>query len=653
MNIIKKTYGLFPSLLIAASFAAAYFCFLTSCQDEYSNEGCTIGVVSGRSTPDGRPILWKLRDNGEMPNNDIVFDSSCTYNFIAVVNNGDSAVWMGVNEKGLAIVNSTAYDLPGTTTGFSNGSLMYHALGYCKSVEEFESILIKTNQTGRKTRANFGLIDATGAAVIYETSGNNFWKYDANNNSQSAKGYVVRTNFSFAGGSTSGLDRYNRTVSLVESLLQQNELSHQSIIKNHFRDFSNERSEKVLLPYKYRWFGTKPFGYINSNYSVCRNITLSASVFHGVLPSEEAITTTMWTALGNPSSTVTLPYWAAGVTPSLTHDVSISPLYKSAEIIKSFFYDDPMNRNYFDSYKLVDEYGRGIISTISNFEYSLLTEVENKLNELRSKKSNITRLLQIEHDLCEKGFDVIETIRKDIEQLIRLDVYNSKPWREINNVTFSDESVIQLISSGRNGKIDEPILNESDINFAKPGGDDYLIGENHFVGENSIEQGKFYIRLMLWGDDNSYPVPGEKIFLRIFNSNKLNHAEYYGNSQLFSIHKVSKQFFNPEIIEVRELKSTSQYATNLEKISEFGLSNNYPNPFNPVTNFSYSLPEDAAVKLIIYNSLGEQIATLVDEFKNSGEYYVQFDAHSFASGIYYYKLTANNFVSIKKMLMVK
>ncbi len=653
MKTNKKTYGLLQALLILTSFAAAYFYFLPSYNEEYSNEGCTIGVVSGRSTPDGRPLLWKLRDNGEMPNNDIVFDSSCTYNFIAVVNNGDSAVWMGVNEKGLAIVNSTAYDLPGTTTGFSNGSLMYYALGYCKSVEEFENILLKTNQSGRKTRANFGLIDASGAAVIFETSGNNFWKYDANDNSQSAKGYVVRTNFSFAGGSTAGLDRYKRTVSLVESLLKQNELSHQLIIKNHFRDFSDERSEEVLLPYKSRWFGIKPFGYINSNYSVCRNITLSASVFHGVLPSEEPITTTMWTALGNPASTVTLPYWAVGKTPSLTHDVSISPLYKSAEIIKSFLYDDQSNTNYFDSYKLVDEYGKGIVRTISEFETRTLAEVENDLNELRLQKSTTTSLLKIENEICKKGFDVIETIRNDLKQLIALDVYNSKPWREIHNITFDDESVIQLISSGRNGKIDEPILNESDINFAKPGGDDYLIGENHFVGENSNETGKFYFRLMLWGDDNSLPVPGEKIFLRIFNNNKIDHAKFYGNSQLFSIQKIKKLNFNPEISEVKEIKSATQNIIAQQKISEFGLSNNYPNPFNPVTNFSYSLPEDANVKLIIYNSLGEQVATLVDEFKNSGEYNVQFDAHSFASGIYYYKLTANNFTSIKKMLMVK
>jgi hypothetical protein len=361
----------------------------------------------------------------------------------------------------------------------------------------------------------------------------------------------------------------------------------------------------------------------------------------------------MWTALGNPATTVTLPYWAVGETPSMTHDQLISPLYKTAEIIKSYLYDDRLNRSYFDSYKLSDDFGNGISNTISEFENSLLIEVQTKLNELRSQKSNTNRLIEFENEICKKGFDVIESIRKDLGKLISLDVYNSKPWYEINNVTFDDESVIQLISSGRNGKIDQPILNESEINYGKPGGDDYLIGEEHFIGENSNERGKFYFRLMFWENNNSLTIPGEKIFLRIFNNSKLKHAEYYGNSQLFSIQKMSKLFFNPEIIEVNELNSTTQNLITQENISDFRLSDNYPNPFNPVTSFNYSLPEDANVNLVIYNSLGEKVVTLVDEFKNSGEYNVRFDAHNYASGIYYYKLTANNFVSIKKMLMVK
>ena len=97
------------SLPILLSIFFGYVLFLES--NSYENllpEECTIGVVSANSTSDGRPLLWKIRDNSELPNNEVVFDTTCRYKFIAVVNNGDTSVWMGVNAKGLAIVNSTA-----------------------------------------------------------------------------------------------------------------------------------------------------------------------------------------------------------------------------------------------------------------------------------------------------------------------------------------------------------------------------------------------------------------------------------------------------------------------------------------------------------------------------------------------------------------
>jgi hypothetical protein len=87
--------------------------------------------------------------------------------------------------------------------------------------------------------------------------------------------------------------------------------------------------------------------------------------------------------------------------------------------------------------------------------------------------------------------------------------------------------------------------------------------------------------------------------------------------------------------------------------SEFALYQNYPNPFNPVTNIKLALPKAAKINLIVYNLLGEKIATLLDEDKEAGFYDVQFDASSFSSGIYIYKLTADEFIKTKKMTVMK
>ncbi len=79
----------------------------------------------------------------------------------------------------------------------------------------------------------------------------------------------------------------------------------------------------------------------------------------------------------------------------------------------------------------------------------------------------------------------------------------------------------------------------------------------------------------------------------------------------------------------------------------------YPNPFNPSTRINYQLPKDGMVSLKIYNELGQEVKTLVDGFKNTGTYNIEFNASNLSSGIYFYKLQAGDFVSIKKMLLIK
>jgi hypothetical protein len=85
----------------------------------------------------------------------------------------------------------------------------------------------------------------------------------------------------------------------------------------------------------------------------------------------------------------------------------------------------------------------------------------------------------------------------------------------------------------------------------------------------------------------------------------------------------------------------------------FGLSNNYPNPFNPSTVISYQLAVNSKVVLKVYDLLGREVATLVDEQEQPGEYSVTFDARGLASGMYYYRIQAGTFVETKKMLLLK
>jgi len=86
---------------------------------------------------------------------------------------------------------------------------------------------------------------------------------------------------------------------------------------------------------------------------------------------------------------------------------------------------------------------------------------------------------------------------------------------------------------------------------------------------------------------------------------------------------------------------------------DYDLSNAFPNPFNPITTITYQLPKEGLVTLKIYDILGNEVRTLVNEQKEMGKYTVQFDASSLASGMYIYRLRANDYTSTKKMLLLK
>jgi hypothetical protein len=86
---------------------------------------------------------------------------------------------------------------------------------------------------------------------------------------------------------------------------------------------------------------------------------------------------------------------------------------------------------------------------------------------------------------------------------------------------------------------------------------------------------------------------------------------------------------------------------------KFSLEQNYPNPFNPLTNIEYQIANTGLVKLVVYNSLGEEVATLVNEYKSAGSYEVKLDASNLPSGVYIYRLTSGSYSAVKKLVLLK
>ena len=99
------------------------------------------------------------------------------------------------------------------------------------------------------------------------------------------------------------------------------------------------------------------------------------------------------------------------------------------------------------------------------------------------------------------------------------------------------------------------------------------------------------------------------------------------------------------ITEIKENKSFSP--------SSYKLNQNFPNPFNPSTIISFSIPVQEKVSLKVYNILGMEVSTLLNEVRTSGNYSIRFDAKNFPSGIYFYELKTGNFRDVKKMTILK
>lgn len=86
---------------------------------------------------------------------------------------------------------------------------------------------------------------------------------------------------------------------------------------------------------------------------------------------------------------------------------------------------------------------------------------------------------------------------------------------------------------------------------------------------------------------------------------------------------------------------------------EYSLAQNYPNPFNSSTTISFALPKKELVTLKIYDLLGREVATLVNDFKEAGDYQVNFMANGLASAVYFYRIQAESFVEVRKMLFIR
>jgi hypothetical protein len=209
-----------------------------------------------------------------------------------------------------------------------------------------------------------------------------------------------------------------------------------------------------------------------------------------------------------------------------------------------------------------------------------------------------------------------------------------------------------------------------------------IVIENH----SSIETNYFYNNCVFNGNENSNVVSlrGTKINISDFNSQESTSDVASNNIQKNPLLEISdsldyylnenspcidagidvgllldfygNKIFNgnaPDIGIYECFETTNILSTNLSIVKSFLLEQNYPNPFNPTTTIEYQIPKDGFVNLVVYNSLGQVVATLVNEYHTIGKYSIKFNASNLTSGVYFYKIVSGDFSKINKMLLLR
>lgn len=272
----------FISLLLAALLSLAE-----------SAEACTSMLVSGAYSRSGRPMMWKHRDTGAEDNfieRKAATDS--TIGFVALYNGGDSLLreaWMGVNDRGFAIMNTASYNLAPDTTDYKDreGIVMSLALGRCASVADFERLLTELPRP-MGVQANFGVMDTGGALAYFETYDHGYRRYDV------ADTLMVRTNFSVSGNDTDGMGyiRYHNVGDILSREISARDLTPESFTEKASRSFRHSLIGKDFEQEDTRWVIDRDF--------IPRRISSASIVIEGVNPGEQPGDITMWTVIGYP-----------------------------------------------------------------------------------------------------------------------------------------------------------------------------------------------------------------------------------------------------------------------------------------------------------------------------------------------------------------
>ncbi len=365
-----------------------FFFAIIICLISNTGEPCTTAIISGKITPDGRPLLWKNRDTDNL-NNKLMYFREGNLDYIGIVNSNDSngnEIWIGMNNAGFAIMNSVAANLGLYDTvkyKDKEGIIMKLALRECTTVDDFEKLLNTLNKPlGVET--NFGVIDAYGNAAYFETHHWGYVKFDVN---ESPDGYLIRTNFAFSGveDKGQGYERYLIEEELFKDAYNKGNLTLQFILQDAARCLKHGLTKVDLK--KQCSFNPDDDIFVNFADFIPRYSTSASVVIQGVRKGDNSDKMIMWTILGFPPCSVVYPVFfnEEKLLPSILSAESGNNAWLCSKVLEVKDKCFPIKRgrgtNYIKINVLYNLSGSGIMQRLMILENEILRNSEEFIND--------------------------------------------------------------------------------------------------------------------------------------------------------------------------------------------------------------------------------------------------------------------------------
>lgn len=331
---------------------------------------CTTGLASGNATPDGRPLLWKNRDVGNM-NQEFHYYDDGRIPFISITYRAETDEYYGgVNAEGFALENSNSYNLQAgpyrngfVQGGDDDGKIHTLALSTCRTVDDFERLLDSTNTDGRTLNSNYGAIDAYGGAAIFETAGYSYTRCDA---IDAPGGFLVRSNYSYSGAGVNnrpsfwGPHRHDSAYELFQKAARDNELTPLYLFQKVIRDVSVDGVDPYPLPFD-GYYSDYPYGCLPNGEAVCRNTTRGIVVVQGVRAGGRPDDAILWAIGGSQLTTVAVPLWVrAGRVPEELDGANGGRICNRGIELLDWVYTDGNFGQAVDTWKLTNPAGTGL-----------------------------------------------------------------------------------------------------------------------------------------------------------------------------------------------------------------------------------------------------------------------------------------------------